>query len=136
MNYTKALVMCAAVGITATGLMVLAPPAFGRNAPVYVVGREDVVTRHISYADLNLASVAGERTLNRRVGTAVNGLCLDATGGNDGSTTFKYSMARCSGHAWGDARPQIAAAVQRAREIASTGSSSISATALTISLPQ
>jgi len=134
-NYTKALIMCAAVGITATGLMALAPPAYGRSGPVYVVGREDVVSRHISYADLNLASVAGERTLNRRVGTAVNGLCLDVTGGNDGSTTFKYSMARCNGHAWSGARPQIAAAIQRAREIASTGSSTISATALTISLP-
>ena len=135
MNYTKALIMCATVGITATGLLVLAPPAYGRSGPVYVVGREDVVSRHISYADLNLASLPGERTLNRRVGTAVSSLCSEVSGGNDGSTSFKYSMARCSGHAWSDARPQIAAAVERAREIASTGSSSISATALTISLP-
>lgn len=137
MNYTKALIMCAAVGVTATGLLVLAPPALGKTAePVYVIGSGEVVTRHISYADLNLASFAGETTLNRRVGSAVNDLCLDATGGNDGSTSFKYSMRRCSGGAWDQARPQITRAVQRAREIASTGSSSIVATALTIRLPQ
>lgn len=136
MNYTKALIMCAAVGITATGLMALAPPAFGKSGPVYVIGREDVITRHVSYADLNLASAAGEKTLVRRVGTAVNDLCLDATGGNDGSTTFKFSMVRCSGQAWNEARPQIARAVRRAQEIALTGGSNIAATALTISLPQ
>jgi len=136
MNYTKALIMCAAVGVTATGLMVFAPPAAGKPAPVYVIGNGDLITKHISYADLNLASSPGEGTLNHRVGAAVNDLCVEATGGNDGSTSFKYSMQRCSGLAWSQARPQIASAVQRAREIASTGDSSIAATALTIRLPQ
>jgi UrcA family protein len=136
MNYTKALIMCAAVGVTAVGVLAIAPPASGENAPVYVFGREDIVVRHVSYADLNLASAAGEITLNRRVGAAVNDLCIDATGGNDGSTRFKYSMSNCSTHAWNDARPQISRAVERAREMAATGGSSIVAAAVTISLPQ
>jgi UrcA family protein len=111
-------------------------PAFSRSAPVFVIAPADLVTRHVSYADLNLASIAGERALDRRVGTAVTDLCLDATGGNDGSPKFKMSMIRCSGEAWSGARPQMTRAVQRARDIAATGSSSIAATALVISLPK
>jgi UrcA family protein len=130
MKYPKAFSLCAAIAVTAT------TPAFARSAPVFVIAPTDVVTRHISYADLNLASVSGERTLERRVGTAVSDLCLDATGGNDGSPKFKLSMIRCSGEAWNGARPQMARAVQRARDIAATGSSAIAATALTISLPR
>jgi UrcA family protein len=130
MKYPKAFSLCAAIAVTAT------TPAFGRSPPVFVTAPADLVTRHISYADLNLASVSGERTLERRVGTAVSDLCLDATGGNDGSPKFKLSMIRCSGEAWNGARPQMARAVQRARDIAATGSSAIAATALTISLPR
>jgi UrcA family protein len=130
MKHIRAISLCAAIAVTAT------TPAFGRSAPVFVTAPVDVVTRHISYADLNLASVAGERALQRRVGTAVTDLCLDATGGNDGSPKYKLSMIHCSGEAWNGARPQMARAVQRARDIASTGSSSIAAAALTISLPK
>jgi UrcA family protein len=130
MKHVRAISLCAAIAVTVT------TPAFGRSAPVFVTAPVDVVTRHISYADLNLASVPGERALQRRVGTAVTDLCLDATGGNDGSPQFKLSMIRCSGEAWSGARPQMARAVQRARDIAATGSSSIVAAALTISLPK
>jgi UrcA family protein len=134
MNYAKALIACAATGISATALFVLAQPAFGE--PVYVVGRDDVITTRVSYADLNLAADAGQRTLNNRVDSAINNLCLEATGGNNGSTDFKFAMAHCTSQALRDARPQIAQAVQRAHEIAQSGGSSIVATALTISLPK
>jgi hypothetical protein len=45
-------------------------------------------------------------------------------------------MHHCSGLAWDGARPQILRAVQRAREIAATGSSSIAAAAITITIPE
>jgi hypothetical protein len=45
-------------------------------------------------------------------------------------------MITCSNGAWNDARPQIARAVQRAQELASTGHSAIIAAALTISIPK
>lgn len=131
MKHLNALALCTAVALTA-----MASPALGKSARLVVTAPADPVARHISYADLNLASPAGETTLNRRVDAAVSDLCLDVTGGNDGSFTFKASMMRCSGSAWNQARPQIDRAVQRAREIASTGSSAITAAALTISLPQ
>jgi UrcA family protein len=101
---------------------------------VVVVAPSDIVTRHISYADLNLAATAGERTLNRRVSGAVSGLCLEALGGRDTSLEFKYSMINCSTATWGQARPQVALAVQRARDIASSGTSPIAAAAITVIL--
>ena len=132
MKYTKAISLCA----TVTGLFVVATPAVGRGAPVVVTAPHEMVTRHVSYADLNLASVAGERALDRRVGTAVTDLCSEATGGNDGGTQYKFAMINCSSEAWNSAQPQIDRAVQRARDIAATGSSSIAAAALVISLPK
>jgi UrcA family protein len=133
MNYPKAFSSCAATAVTAIGLLA-ATPAASKGAPVFVTAPTDTVSRHVSYADLNLASVAGESMLNRRVGSAVTDLCLDATGGNDGSPNFKLSMIRCDRAAWNGAQPQIDRAVRRARDIATTGFSSIAAAAITISL--
>jgi len=134
MMYAKAFSISAAVALAATGL---ASPAAGKSTRIVVTAPPaDLVVRHVSYADLNLASAAGERSLNGRVGYAVSDLCSEATGGNDGSFTAKRAMNRCSGSAWDQARPQMSLAVQRAHEIAATGTSNIAAAALTITLPQ
>lgn len=138
MNYIRAISLCAAIAATSGGLFLAASPAFGRNGPILVtaVPPEEMVVRHISYADLNLVADAGQRTLNHRVDVAVTDLCMEANGGNDGSPSFKFSMKRCSFGAWNGARPQIALAVQRSRELALTGKTAIAATALIISLPK
>jgi UrcA family protein len=138
MNYVRAISLCAAIAAASGGLFLAASPAFGRSGPIFVTATppEELVVRHVSYADLNLAVDAGQRTLNRRVGSAVSDLCTEAGGGNDGSTAFKYSMIRCSNFAWNDARPQIQRAVQRSRELALTGKTAIAATSLIISLPK
>jgi UrcA family protein len=137
MNYAKILSLCSAVAITAAGLVVMTSPAFAK-APVVVTAPapDDLVIRRIGYSDLNMTSAAGERTLNRRVGGAVDSLCSEAVGGD--GTDFLYMPARhrCSNTAWDQARPQIAQAVQRARDIASTGSSSLAAVAITITIPE
>lgn len=130
MKHAKLLSMCAAVAAVTS-----VSPAVGK-APIVVAAPAEIVTRHISYADLNLATSAGERTLNYRVASAVNGLCDDATGGNDGSFVFKVSMKRCSSSGWFQAQPQIDRAVQRARQLAATGATSLAAAAITISLPK
>ena len=134
MDYVKIYSFAAAVGITAAGMLIFAPPASGR--PILVTGEIQAVSRHVGYADLNLASAAGAMTLSHRVRGAVQDLCLDATGGDDGGFDFKTNMTRCSAHAWSDARPQIERAVERAHEIAATGSSSLAAAAITISTPE
>jgi UrcA family protein len=134
MNYGKPLAMCAATLIAAVAIGAAASPVGARpqHAVVVVAHPEDLVTRRISYADLNLASAPGERTLTRRVGYAVTSLCNEAVGGE--YTSFDYKD--CESGAWRGARPQISLAVQRAREVAATGSSLIVATAITIAAPQ
>lgn len=106
--------------------------AAAAQPPVVVYAPADVVVRHISYADLNLASASGEKTLRGRVNGAIGDLCLEATGGDNGSFSFKYSMMKCDNRAWGEARPQIARAVQRARDLAANGTSTIPVVAISI----
>ncbi|MCH8617355.1 UrcA family protein [Sphingomonas sp. SM33] len=130
MNYGKIISFSAAVALASGVFMLVASPAHGK--PVVVVANPAILTRHISFADLNLASSSGERTLNRRVGGAIGGLCSEATGGEDGSFTTRLEKRKCNNSAWGQARPQIARAAQRARDIASTGVSPIAAAAIAI----
>src|SRR6185503_14518844 len=134
MDYVRAISFCAAVAVTSGALFLMGSPVFGRTAPITVTASEEVVVRHVSYADLNLASAPGQQMLNRRVNSAVSDLCNEATGGPDGSVLFKFSMMKCSSEAWNGARPQIDRAVQRARDIAYTGTSDLVAAAITISL--
>ena len=132
MNYGKIVSFSAAV-VLASGVFVLvASPAHSK--PVVVVANPDTLTRHISFADLNLASGSGELTLNRRVGGAIGGLCSEAVGGEDSNFMTRLEKTACTKTAWSQARPQIAQVTQRARDIASTGVSPIAAAAITIDL--
>jgi UrcA family protein len=133
MDYIKLLSACVAVGITGGSFAVIATPVHAKS-PVVVVANQDIVTRSISYTDLNLASSPGEVTLNRRVGGAIKSLCLEATGGGDFSFMPNLWSHKCRTSAWNQARPQIALAVQRSRDIALTGMSPIAAVAITIDL--
>jgi len=135
MNYAKALAMSGATLVAAVAIGTAASPVRAQSAgPLLVVSHpDDYVTRHISYADLNLAVVPGELTLKRRVGAAVTEVC-DETVGNSTNTSFDYR--ECATEAWRGARPQVALAVERAHELAATGSSSLAATAITVSIPQ
>lgn len=133
MDYTKLLSACIAVGITGGSFAIVTTPV-GAKSPVVVVANPDIVIRSISYTDLNLASSPGEVTLNRRVGGAIKSLCLEATGGGDLSFMPNLWSHKCRTSAWNQARPQIGLAVQRYRDIALTGTSSIAAVAITINL--
>jgi UrcA family protein len=85
-------------------------------------------TVRVSYADLNLAAVPDQRILNRRVGGAARDVC----GPNDAASLSDHGFADCVSGAWSGARPQIAMAIQRASEIAQTGTSSIPMVAIAI----
>jgi UrcA family protein len=135
MTYRKTLAMAAAA-LTAGGLTVIAQPAAAKGRPIVVTAAEDELVRYVHYADLDLASSQGESLLNRRVGRAINSLCAEATEGLDRSLQLSIAKGRCPSGAWDGARPQMALAVQRAHDIAMTGSSNIAATAIVISLPQ
>jgi UrcA family protein len=127
MRYNKALGGCGPI-LVAAFAATLASPAQGRApAPVEVVGQSEQMTREVSYADLDLASATGRKTLDGRVGAAVNDLCKQVVGRDDLSTSLW-----CASAAWESAWPQVARADRRAREMAETGGSSIVAAAITI----
>ena len=120
-------------GVTASLLIgTTAFAAQDKPVIVYAEPQEGVRSVRVSYADLDLSQRGHERKLNLRVAGAVQRVCLfeDRRGLQD------LGYYRCADDAWGDARPQIAQAVARAREIALTGKSSIAAAAITISVRQ
>lgn len=130
MNSASILSICGTTALAASSMLTISP-AWGRS-PVVVAAPADRVVRLISYTDPNLASAAGYKALHRKVSGAITDLCHEANGWNGGSVTFKRGMIRCSGEAWEGARPQIALAVQRARETAKADSAPVSAAAITI----
>lgn len=138
LKHYKALSLCAAAALT--GLSVIAvTPAQAKSDPVVITGQRigDLPTRRVGFADLNLASAAGQRTLERRVGFAVKQVCF-AGGHAIDQTVESYANFRgCSDFAWDGARPQIAAAVDRARALALNGNGAVAvgSVAITISAP-
>lgn len=131
MRHSKFASLCAAVAITGTGLLVPATPAFGKSPRIVVIAPADQVTRHIGYGDLNLASADGKTALRYRVRGGIRSLCTEVGG------PYQSERLNCTDHAWSQALPQMSSAVARAREFASTGTSTIAAaTAITISLPK
>ncbi len=126
---------CAATGASLAVVGGAASAALAQNRPVTVTGTrsdEDRLSVHVRHSDLNLVSAAGERTLNRRVGSATRKVCMPL---DLGGAPGKRIVSSCKEFAWNGARPQIASAVLRAREIAATGTSAIPAVAIAISVP-
>lgn len=133
MQWGKPLSMIAAIALTGAGFLAIYPADAKQRSdkPVIIYGHRsdtDAPTRRVSYRDLNLATLAGEKTLNKRVGGAVRQVCAESVPNGD----YREETA-CFRFAWGGARPQISLAVMRAREIASTGTSSILPVAITLS---
>jgi UrcA family protein len=123
--------------VLASGAAVLliagtAGAALAKSQPdVKVIGHlpsAEIQTERVSFADLNLASPGGVRRLNDRIGGAVSRVCF----------AFDYVKssikADCDEAAWNGARPQMDRAIMRARQIASTGTSSIPPVAIAIVL--
>lgn len=120
----------AALAVAGIAVTLSAPAAWAE--PQTVVGAPLPERTHsVSYADLNLATTAGEKTLKMRVHKAVRTLCRN---GVQSSAETRASRT-CSDFAWRGATPQMAAAVKRAREIAQTGRSSIRVSAIRIRTP-
>ena len=132
MRWKQSLAACAS-GTVAFAALAAATPVVGQNDPVTITApkaaEEEVPTRRVSYRDLNLASMEGERILVRRVKVAVREVCPF----NSGSGRIDRE---CRDFAWNGAKPQIDRAVLRARQIAATGTSNIAPVAIAIMVPQ
>jgi UrcA family protein len=117
-------------GVTAS-LLVAVSASAAQQKPVVVYGEsENTRTEHVSYADLDLTNNKHQKRLNMRVTGAVKRVCLYENSYSLQDTGYYH----CADDAWSSAKPQIAQAVQRSKEIALTGQSSIAATAITINL--
>ena len=129
MTYGKLLSICAAAA-TASGFAVA--PAAAKSPITVVATPSDLPTRTVRYADLNLASLKDQQRLNLRVDSAIRKVCEDTLGGS----ADMFDGRACHSASWDSAQPQIALAVQRAQDIASTGYSPIAAVTITIAAPQ
>lgn len=116
-------------GMTLALLLGMSAAAMAQDATV-VGDRPDEMTptERVSYADLNLASAAGENTLIVRVRGAVRRVCEDQTD--------PHPYVNCRSFAWKGAKPQIDRAVARAKELALNGTSAIPPVAILIATPQ
>ena len=126
MKKGRILAFGAAVAVTTGGFVLTATPA---SAEQVVVHATDVPTRVVRYADLDLTAKAGQKQLNRRVGTAVFDVCEDS----ESYASFQ-SEGPCRTAAWSRAKPQIARAIERAQLLASLGVKDTGAQEITISL--
>lgn len=115
---TKLLFGAAAVLTATCGVLLAAGPAAAKDVTVVAQIEDDVPVARVNFADLDLVHRAGQKTLNRRVATAIRTVCAPAY---DGIGTTLYTQ--CQNAAWDDAKPQIAAVVARAERLASGNAS-------------
>jgi UrcA family protein len=88
----------------------------------------DGLSERVSYRDLNLANVRDAKRLVRRVGFAVSHVC------SYDDRALIPDLVECRSYAWEGAKPQIALAIQRAKQIASTGFSAIAPVTIVVAV--
>lgn len=110
MNYERPLLACAACASAFLFVGMTVTPAFAAEPVVVTAERPDVRTKIVKYGDLNIASAQGHKLLLRRVGHAVGEVCEAP------DFDLYYIDRACRKGAWAGARPQIAAALERARK--------------------
>lgn len=138
LKHYKALSLCAAVAMTSLSLLTVTP-AHAKSDPVVITGQRavDLPTQRVNFADLNLAAAADQALLERRIGYAVKQVCQER-GQHAEKTLGSFTRyVQCRDFAWDGARPQLAAAVDRARALALNGSGSVAvgSLAITVSAP-
>lgn len=120
--------ICAVVVVSAAPVTAEAKSISDRPLVVIAEPEQMPPTRRVGYADLNLATQIGERTLVRRVRTAVKEVCEEEMGP---SPLFYYEHS-CRVLTWKDTRPQVDQAIARARGMAAAGSPPITAAAIVV----
>ena len=111
----------------AASLLLAAGSAKARDVTVYANSEEDLPRRTVSYADLDLAAATGQKTLTRRVSSAVRAVCR----GQDIRGMLSLG-GDCFSIAWNGARPQMAQAIARATQIAQDGNSNIATVVISV----
>ena len=117
--------------LTTVALFAATAPAHAQDRVTVIATEERAPFRLVSYRDLNLAKSEDEAILVRRVRYAARDVCRESIPYATADASLNLS---CRSEAWQGARPQIARAVTRAREIAATGFSAIAPVAISISV--
>lgn len=131
----KSISVLAAILFTTS--MFISGPAQAGHRTLTVTAKKavsDLPQKRVSYVDLNLTSASGEKTLYRRVSSAVNFVC----GVNQSERDLGQlaDAAHCTNIAWDGAKPQILTAIGRARnEAANPTHSSLPLAAIMIVAP-
>jgi UrcA family protein len=104
----------ARMAVVAVTLIFAGSGALAQDGQIIVRGPgPDTRFERVGYYDLNLAARTDERTLYRRVGNAVERVCLYDEGRWYGLAVPDYNQ--CAERSWRGARPQVIGAVYRAR---------------------
>ena len=120
------------LSVFAVGTVFFASTALAKSQPVIVTAHNiDVPQERVTYRDLNLMTHEGIGILRARITRASVNVCV----GTD-FTPQEPVVQSCAKHASQNAEPQMQTAIERAREIALTGHSSIAAAAITIAVPR
>jgi UrcA family protein len=85
-------------------------PAAARTG-IVITGAQPELTRsqQVVFGDIDLTTAEGERLLTHRVAVAVRDICSDRA-------EHPLALLPCKRSAWGSARPQMAAAIERAAD--------------------
>jgi UrcA family protein len=113
-----------------TALMTTAAPATAKRAPIVVTGPPDEAIASVSYADLNVATKTDQQRLYRRVGATVVSMCDEAIDGDRLVNAAQAVDQACRDRSWVQALPQLKTAIERAYEVAATGTSTIPTAAI------
>ena len=123
----NALKLCASGGVAFALFAGTAAAGPGKEIKVTAPVDSIVRTEQVSYRDLNLTMASHQKVLNGRVGRAVTSVCEPMD--------FSPQFLMCKSKAWGGARPQISLAIERARQIAANGTSSVPPVAIVLAFP-
>lgn len=116
--------------LATTSIAVSATASAQENPVLIQGGTNSARTERVGFTSLDLSQQHDRDRLGRKVGAAVERVCLRDIG-RDGLQDRGYYT--CADRAWSSAAPQIADAIQRSRDIAMTGSSTIAVSAIIIS---
>ena len=135
----KALSLSAAVAATATGMLAVVP-VHAQSEPFVVTAPRaaDVAVMRVGYRDLNLTYAPARVTLIRRVDYAVKQVCFEHDQRAVRALPAHMQYVDCRTLAWNGARPQLAAAINRAWANAGRtrqGAAAMGGLAITVSAP-
>jgi len=110
--------IAAALAATAGSLVFLSSPAPAQQGVIVIqaVPPAYMNIERVPYGDINLLTRAGENRLHRRVSQAIERVCLYDNSRWYGLSEPDYN--HCTWGAWNGARPQMAGAIYRARQLA------------------